>query len=315
MCGLYGFSHYGDKIKNLADLTNALAVQSAIRGTDATGIAFCDTSGVTILKENKSAYNLEFKHSDKISCLTGHTRHSTQGSEKFNKNNHPFPGRCINSKFALSHNGVLSNDGELRKRFNLPKTKIETDSYVAVQLIESKMFLSFDSIKFMAEQTEGSFSYSILDDENNIWLVKGDSPLSILHFPKLKIYVYASTDEILYRSLVDYAPLFSALKKGEFKAVDISEGDILKIRSDGVIERDKFEYSYFCGKKWWDYGTFSYTSFCEEDDFSRYNYIEDLKAVATYQGFLPDDIDELINAGFTLDEIEEYIYCSCGGEI
>ena len=114
---------------------------------------------------------------------------------------------------------------------------------------------------------------------------------------------------------MDYAPLFSALKKGEFKAVDISEGDILKIRSDGVIERDKFEYSYFCGKKWWDYGTFSYTSFCEEDDFSRYNYIEDLKAVATYQGFLPDDIDELINAGFTLDEIEEYIYCSCGGEI
>ena len=243
MCGLCGFSRYGDKLKNLADLTNSLTEQSAIRGTDATGVAFCDTSGINILKESKSAYALEFKHSDEILCLTAHTRHSTQGSEKFNKNNHPFPGRCINSKFALSHNGVLSNDKELRKQFNLPKTKIETDSYVAVQLLESKMFLDFESIKFMTEQTEGSFSYSILDDENNIWLVKGDSPLSILHFPKLKIYVYASTDEILYRSLVDYSPLFSALKKGEFEAVDISEGEILKIRPDGVIERGTFEYS------------------------------------------------------------------------
>ena len=64
----------------------------------------------------------------------------------------------------------------------------------------------------MAEKTDGSFSYSLLDEENNIYLVKGDSPLSILHFQKLKMYVYASTDEILYKALVDYQPLFKALK-------------------------------------------------------------------------------------------------------
>ena len=40
MCGLFGFVRYGDKIKNLADLTNSLAEQSAVRGTDATGILF-----------------------------------------------------------------------------------------------------------------------------------------------------------------------------------------------------------------------------------------------------------------------------------
>ncbi len=41
MCGLYGFVNYsGNKIKNLSDLTNALAEQSAVRGTDATGIAY-----------------------------------------------------------------------------------------------------------------------------------------------------------------------------------------------------------------------------------------------------------------------------------
>ncbi|UQT46789.1 hypothetical protein M5E87_16235 [Flavonifractor plautii] len=38
----------------------------------------------------------------------------------------------------MAHNGVLHNDGYLRRSLSLPKTKIETDSYIAVQLIEQK---------------------------------------------------------------------------------------------------------------------------------------------------------------------------------
>ena len=316
MCGLYGFVSYGKKLKDLAELTNALAEQSAVRGTDATGIAFCNLSGVNVLKDSKSAYRLNFKHSDDVVSLIGHTRHSTQGSEKRNYNNHPFSGHCINRNFALAHNGVLSNDKELRRNHKLPNTKIETDSYIAVQLIESKRRLDFESIKFMAEETEGSFSYSILDDRNNIWLVKGDSPLSILHFPEKKIYVYASTDEILYKALVDYSPLFAELKKGKAKKVEISEGEILKIRPDGKLERGTFEYSYFCGRKWWDYGCFSPIRLDNvQSGYTQDDYLEDIKSVAQYNGYSPDDIDHLVSEGFTLDEIEEYIYCCCGGEI
>ena len=315
MCGLYGFINYsGGKIRDLSDLTNSLAKQSAVRGTDATGIAFCGSSGIKVLKESKSAYRLDFKHSDEICSLIGHTRHSTQGSEKRNYNNHPFSGKCKNARFALAHNGVLNNDKELRKKFSLPKTKIETDSYIAVQLIESQKHLDFESIKYMAERTEGSFSYSILDNKNNVWLVKGDSPLSILHFPNLKIYVYASTDEILYKAIVDYPTIFSALKKGEYEAIDISGGDILKIRSDGNLERSTFEYSCYYGMDWWDYGSFSSISLGNgKAGYIRNDYIEDLKSIASYQGYSPDDVDELIAAGFTIDEIEDYLYC--GGEI
>ena len=315
MCGLFGFSNYsGETIKNISDLTNSLAEQSAVRGTDATGIAFCSGGNVNILKENKSAYRLNFKLSDDTKAIIGHTRHSTQGSEKKNYNNHPFPAKCNNARFALAHNGVLSNDKELRHKFKLPKTKIETDSYIAVQLIESQKHLDFDSIKYMAERTEGSFSYSLIDDKNNIWLVKGDSPLSILHFPKLKMYVYASTDEILYKALVDYQPLFKALKSGDFEEINISEGDILKIRPDGILERNTFEYSYYYGRGWWDYGSFSSISLGNgKPTNTRNEYLESLKSIASYQGFSPEDVDELIVAGFTLDEIEDYLYC--GGEI
>ncbi len=208
--------------------------------------------------------------------------------------------------FALCHNGVLSNDKSLRQEYRLPKTKIETDSYIAVQLLESKSHLNFDSIKYMAEKTEGSFSYTILDEKNNLYLVKGDSPLSVLHFPKQRIYVYASTDEILYKALVD-SPLFSSLKKGEFEVVEISEGDILKICPDGTIKKHTFEYSYYYGQKWWDYGYYSYSSGLS-DNSANDEYLSELKSYALYQGMDDRVVDELLHNGFTLQEIEDYIY-------
>ena len=38
-------------------------------------------------------------------------------------------------------------------------------------------------------------------------------------------------------------------------------------------------------------------------------YLEDLKSVASYQGYSPEDVDELLNNGFTPEEVEEYLYC------
>ena len=221
MCGLFGFSDYsGQSTKGLSELTNSLAEQSAVRGIDATGIAFCRPGGINIQKEAKSAYALDFKHPDDIPALIGHTRHSTQGDEKKNYNNHPFYGKAKGVRFALAHNGVLMNDENLRKDLNLPKTKIETDSFIAVQLIESKRVLNIESIKYMAEQLKGSFSFSILDDRNNIYLVKGDSPITLLHFPKERIYVYASTDAILYKALVD-SFLFDSLKNQFYEEIKL----------------------------------------------------------------------------------------------
>lgn len=309
MCGLFGFSRYGnEEIKGLSKLTNALAVESAIRGTDATGVAFNNNNGcLEIIKDSQSAYKMEFKHPDNIGAMTGHTRHSTQGSERKNYNNHPFKGSYKGFNFTLCHNGILSNDKSLRKELRLPKTKIETDSYIAVQLLESQPRLNFDSIKYMAEKTEGSFSYTILDQKNNLYLVKGDSPLSILHFPKQKIYIYASTDEILYRSLID-SPLFPSLKKGEFESIEISEGDILNISPDGTIKKDAFEYSYYSGRNWWDYGRYPYVSILGDSYEQKGDYIDDLKSIATFQGIDESAIDDLLAQGFTPQEIEEYIY-------
>lgn len=307
MCGLFGFSSYGIKTTNeLFELTKSLSEYSAQRGTDATGIAFCHGKGINITKAASPGYKFDFKFQGIVPALIGHTRHSTHGSEKYNSNNHPFPGKVSRLKFALAHNGVLTNHEKLRKELSLPNTKIETDSYIAVQLIENKNELSFDSLKFMAETVEGSFSFSLLDNKNNIYLVKGDSPLSILHFPKSKIYVYASTDEILYRAIID-SSLFDELKNKDYEEIDIMAGDILKITPFGIIEKSHFNYKNYYSKGWWEYG-FSPLSLWDENGNIESGYISDLKAVAEYMGYSPDIIDSMLAEGFTPEEIEDYIY-------
>lgn len=301
MCGLFGYTCYGEVPGKISKLTQSLAEEAAVRGTDATGIAYVKSGKVKIFKQAKAASDIKFNHANNIRAIIGHTRHSTQGSEKRNFNNHPFYGKCKNTNFAFAHNGVLMNDSILQMRYNFPKTHIETDSYVGVQLLEYKKKLNAESLKFMAEEVEGSFSFSILDDKNNLYLVKGDSPLSILHFPELRMYIYASTDEILYKGIVD-SPLFDELIQKRYEKIPIEEGQILKITSSGLLEYSRFNYTYSYSMRWWDYG------FCFNGEKEENEYIRDLKSVAVYQGYEPETIDELLENGFCLEEIEDYIY-------
>lgn len=292
MCCLFGFYNYSGKpIKNISSLTNSLAGQAIVRGKDASGIAYNDKNRLIIHKESRSADKIDFKHPDDVISVLCHTRHSTQGSHKKNYNNHPFSGSCKNARFALAHNGVLVNDDKLQWEYKLPKTKVETDSYVAVQLLEMKKYLNTDTVKFMSENVRGSYSFSILDSDNMLWLIKGDSPLSIIHFPKYKLYVYASTDKILYKAVVDTS-LLKEIKKGDFDEVPINGGDILSIQTDGTLSYDKFEYNDYSSYgycHWRDYGT-------KKDN----TYLDDLKMVATYNGISPMKLMNLLTTDYHL---------------
>ena len=55
-------------------------------------------------------------------------------------------GELIKAGTRINHNGILYNDHALRRQHALPKTKIETDSYVAVQLMEQKKALDTESL-------------------------------------------------------------------------------------------------------------------------------------------------------------------------
>ena len=138
MCCLFGLLDYGHSL-TAAQKNHILAVLSTVceaRGTDATGIAYNTDNGLQIYKRPLPAHHLRLRIPKDTNYVMGHTRMTTQGCEKHNHNNHPFSGRAGGVPFALAHNGILHNDHELRRQRKLPSTKIETDSYVAVQLIE-----------------------------------------------------------------------------------------------------------------------------------------------------------------------------------
>ena len=108
-----------------------------MRGTDATGIAYNFNDRLRIYKRPLPARKMKIHIPHGVNVVMGHTRMTTQGNAQFNQNNHPFLGHIDGSSFALAHNGVLWNDKELRMEENLPLTSVETDSYVAVQLLRN----------------------------------------------------------------------------------------------------------------------------------------------------------------------------------
>ena len=296
MCSLFGFLDYQGIIphKVLRKLTQSIAVASEERGTDASGISYVKDGQIIIYKRPKAAHKLHFCPPEGTRAVLGHTRMTTQGSEKRNQNYHPFSGSAGATSFALAHNGILYNDRELRKVKQLPSTSIETDSYVAVQLIESQDKLDFESLRYMAEQVHGSFTFSILDQNNNLYLVKGSNPLCLLHFESLGLFVYASTESIMKNALKRVG-----LHKFASERIETDEGDIVKIDKNGNITRSQFQpapsYTHFSRCKWW-YGDY-------EDYYSTYE--QTLVEMAHCFGVDEDDVILLLDYGYSADEVAD----------
>ena len=301
MCCLFGFVDYAGSlsVKQKNRLIRELSIAAEARGTDATGIAYNTSRGLQIYKRPLAAHRLHLRIPAEAHVVMGHTRMTTQGSAKKNFNNHPFLGHVKGESFALAHNGVVWNDLELRHAKHLPRTKVQTDSYIAVQLIERQNALNLSSLKCMAEQVEGSFSFSVLSEQDELWLVKGDNPLTIAHFPAVGVYAYASTTEILNKAL---ARCGNWLGRGE--KVDIEMGDIVRIDGNGHITRSVFDASKFYRSSWgyWDTPLYPRLPHSEEEHLAL------LKSVAKSFGFTSEMIDRLLDQGFTTMEIEELLY-------
>ena len=298
MCALFGWLDYKHIVpyKVLKKLTQALANAAEERGTDASGISYIKDGRVTIFKRPKPAHKIRFNAPDDTTAVMGHTRLTTQGNQKFNQNNHPFYGYA-DKNFAFAHNGVLYNDQELRKTKNLPETNIETDSYVAVQLIEQQKKLNFDSLKNIAETVQGSFNFTVLDEDNSLYIVKGSNPMFLIHFEEIGLYVYASTESIMK----------NALKKVDMKnipyiKIETAHGDILRIDSNGFLSRSEFE----------DKDDFKYTSWLKYsyDDLDDGYYTQHeqlLFDICNTFGIDEDDVALLLDYGYSSDEIEDML--------
>ncbi|MDE5557614.1 MAG: class II glutamine amidotransferase [Ruminococcus sp.] len=303
MCALYGWLDYGKKLPHrlLKKLTQALANAAEERGTDAAGISYVKNGHVTIYKRPKPAHKIKFNIPENTVAVMGHTRLATQGDKENNYNNHPFYGKTDKS-FAFAHNGVLYNDTALSKSYNLPKTKIETDSYVAVQLIEKYGKLDFDSLKSMAEDVMGNFVFTILDENNTLYFIKGNNPLYLVYFERFGLYVYASTKSIMDKTLKAVG-----LHTEKYTIIQTCEGDIISINANGEIDSSFFtpeNYLFFNTKR--TRYSFDWYDWKDESDYCGYTDEEELILdMCNCYGIDEDDVLLLLDYGYTAMEIED----------
>jgi len=295
MCALFGLLDFRRVLsaKKKNKILSVLSQECEVRGTDATGIAYNSGGQLRIHKRPVPAHQLRINIPSGVKLVMGHTRMTTQGSAAKNYNNHPFMGTCNGKRFALAHNGTLWNDKRLQKY--LPETHVQTDSFVAVQLLEQAETLDFSSLKEMAEMVEGSFTFTVLDSDDNLYVVKGDNPLTIFSYDGFA--VYASTGTILDKAI-------KRLHLGPPSEIyEPEEGDIVKLDRIGGLTTGNFipksSYSH-----WWRLPPY----YGDYDPEENNNGLDELMAVGRAMGISPDEILILRNYGYTRDEIERLIY-------
>ncbi|MDR3233749.1 MAG: hypothetical protein LBT46_08835 [Planctomycetaceae bacterium] len=249
MCGIFGYINYGDFLSNsqAAEIYSAFAEVCIVRGNHAAGIA-CFAAGKLYIKKDRTDLvqaNFSYPHNTKI--LNAHCRMSIQNNYFCNENNHPFCGQTLNgTQYAAEHNGILMNLRELRQQFQLPLTDISTDSYFIVQLLNTKQSLSRRTLKEVCEVLQGSFVFTVLDDNGIFYICRGDVPVYVIHFKKWKLYVYISTRDLFERSAAltflwnSYKTSNLESSKSEVHLVPLHKGHIIGIAPDGGLTRETF---------------------------------------------------------------------------
>ena len=301
MCAIFGVLDFQGKLTQTQRLSlfRALADAAQIRGTDASGVAYVQNGTIQIQKALRPASKMRWRIPPGARYLMGHTRMTTQGAASKNYNNHPFPGKAGNQSFALAHNGVLYNDMTLRRTHRLPHTKIETGSYVAVQLLEKSGKLCPDTLAGMAEALDGSFTITVLDAHNTLYLIRGSNPLTIRCLSHLGCYLYASTDEILNMAL-DALGL-STLRQTD---IPITQGDIMAIDAMGRRTTTRFDDTKLRPQRYFaDWSWYQLSQKPEPDDY--------LDAVLEYgqRHGVPDwELRLLLDAGYDALDLEEMIH-------
>lgn len=307
MCAIFGLLDFEGKLTAALRLQffRALGNAAEVRGTDASGVAYVQNGAIQIQKAPRPAHKMRWHIAPEARYLMGHTRMTTQGAASKNYNNHPFPGKTRNLPFALAHNGMLFNDLDLQRQYRLPHTKIETDSYTAVQLIERQGKLSPQSLKAIAENLEGSFTITVLDAQNGLYFIKGNNPLTIYLFPSLGIYLYASTEEIL-ESALDKLGLSDEPKAD----IPIRQGDIMKIDSQGNRTTSHFNDSKLHAQHYYSYGRLYdwFVPTTSVRDCEAKSYLDEVVSHGLSRGIPESELRLLVDAGYDALDLEEMLH-------
>lgn len=203
MCGIYGYYTNNEAgAIHCKPLLSRLIEASTIRGTDATGIAYINGK-LNVLKKPVSGHDyIKTKaYKDTLKAYTphiviGHDRATTQGLASDNKNNHPIHTGTL----ALVHNGIISNDQEVIKRYKLTSTAVVDSEAIALLIAHyTKKYDTIKSIKLAVNKLTGSQACALIDTRtpDTLYLWRTTNPLTLAYHKPTGSILFASTENIL----------------------------------------------------------------------------------------------------------------------
>lgn len=211
MCGIAGILDVTRSDFDRVGLARELLLQIERRGRHATGYAFVSDDSTVIEKADLPAsefVDVAPLFTDGISAdpraIILHTRYATQGSPRNNMNNHPIHSKI--SRLTLIHNGWLTNEDAVLKKFRLQKDG-EVDSETVLRLIEHFLGSGRRSInraiKLAMKELKGVFACALISEKypNTLWLWRDNNPLHVVRDTDSGAFIFASTADLLRDAL------------------------------------------------------------------------------------------------------------------
>ena len=235
MCGISGIVHSENFGRNLLNSIRNLEY----RGYDSCGVAVIQNGKIDLRKNIGGIDDVNLKERlDQMQGKIGiaHTRWATHGGVT-QENAHPH--LSANRKFAVVHNGIISNYQQLRERLLSEGVCFDslTDTEVFVNLLEKSYTESNDlEHAFLAalQQIEGSFSIVMLSshDPENLYCVKKESPL-LLGLGEGCNYVGSDINAFL-----EYTRKAIVLDEGEYVILGPNEYQVRSLKTGKKLKKN-----------------------------------------------------------------------------
>ena len=235
MCGISGIVHSENFGRSLLNSIKNLEY----RGYDSCGVAVIQNGKIDLRKNIGGIDDVNLKERlDQMQGKIGiaHTRWATHGGVT-QENAHPH--LSANRKFAVVHNGIISNYQQLRERLLSEGVCFDslTDTEVFVNLLEKSYTESNDLEQaFLAalQQIEGSFSIVMLSshDPENLYCVKKESPL-LLGLGEGCNYVGSDINAFL-----EYTRKAIVLDEGEYVILGPNEYQVRSLKTGKKLKKN-----------------------------------------------------------------------------
>lgn len=255
MCGIVGY--IGQKVVD-EQLVEALK-HLEYRGYDSAGIAEIDNNKIIITKAEGKISNLEglLKKNNNSYCGIAYTRWATHGKPTIN-NAHPI--LSDNGEWAVVHNGIIENFGELKseiRRVNNIKFVSDTDTEVIPQMLQiTSGETLMEKLIAVCKRLRGSYALACLNSSTDkvLYLAKKKSPLYVA-INGMEVFVASDPicfcgEAINYYSLEDDE--FCKAEINNLMFYDINGIEITKTAtklSEFEVYLGKQKYSHFMQKE------------------------------------------------------------------